>query len=386
MSRERVLAWFAEALAAVDPRRLTGESVTSDGRDVTVIAIGKAAVAMCQGAADALGPVQGVCIADAPGPVPPGVELIVGDHPIPKEASVRAGRRALETARAARGRCIALVSGGGSALCEYPLEDVDPSFVATATQRLLASGARIEETNLVRRHLSAVKDGGLARAASVEIETLVLSDVSGSGPEVVASGPTLSRGRDPEAALEVLTRFGVTVPPGVETAVRAAEAHRVDGPVTVLADGKTAANAMAAAARREGFRATVAAEWLGGPVGECLDRFLTTSEVVTVGAGEVTVEVTASGRGGRNTHASLMTAARIVGTDAVFAALATDGVDGASGAAGAVVDGTTLARGGDPRPSLASFDSAGYLEKTGDLVVTGRTGTNVADLWLLWRT
>ena len=101
--------------------------------------------------------------------------------------------------------------------------------------------------------------------------------------------------------------------------------------------------------------------------------------------GETVVEVTGSGSGGRNTHAALLAAQRLAGTDDLFASFATDGVDGESGCAGAIVDGTTIERGGDPGPALADFDSAGYLARTGDLLVCSPTGTNVADLWILWR-
>jgi hydroxypyruvate reductase len=104
---------------------------------------------------------------------------------------------------------------------------------------------------------------------------------------------------------------------------------------------------------------------------------------LVVGAGEPVVPVRGEGVGGRCTHSALLAASRIAGTPLVFAALATDGHDGSSGAAGAVVDGSTVGRGGDTRDAVARCDSAGYLRSTGDLVVSGDTGTNVADLWAL---
>lgn len=350
-----------------------------------MIAIGKAARSMAWGAADAWGAVSGVCVCDSAGEVPAGVELLVGDHPVPGPASFAAGRRVMEVA-AEPGPVILLLSGGGSALCEHPLPHVPEEFVAMATRRLLAAGASIGDTNLVRSHLSALKAGGLARAAGGDILTLALSDVGPLGPETIASGPTLSPGRDPESALRVMRAHGIVVPAGVEEAVRSVPTEPVESPFEVLADGRDAAGALVEAARADGVEARLHDGWLDGPVPDALLRFLSFADTgVTVWAGESTLEVAGDGRGGRNTHAALLGAVRIAGEDALFAALATDGVDGSSGAAGAIVDGTTVERGGDPTPALAAFDSATYLEAAGDLVVTERTGTNVADLWVLWR-
>jgi glycerate-2-kinase len=143
---------------------------------------------------------------------------------------------------------------------------------------------------------------------------------------------------------------------------------------------------MSTAAIQDGCRALVDPNWIWGPVEDVLDRLFSVQfEGLQVAAGEPVVAVHGNGAGGRNTHASLLAASRIANTPLIFAALATDGSDGNSGAAGAVVDGTTLERGGDPDQALARFDSAGYLQATGDLVITGDTGTNVADLWALWR-
>lgn len=384
MRRDAVLTWFGRALESVDPRRLTAERLGGH-IPATVIAIGKAAAAMTWGAADAWGGVSGVCVADSPGEVPDGVELIVGDHPVPGEASFAAGRRVLEVAREA-GRVVALISGGGSALCEHPLPGIDPEFVATATTSLLLGGASIGETNLARAHLSAVKAGGLVRAAGHDVLTLVVSDVGPLGPEVVASGPTLAVRRDPDTALAIMRRHGVEVPPSVEEALRSVPPEPVSTSVEVLADGRSAATAFAEAAREDGNPVSVLDGWIEGAVPDAVDRFLRRGGPgVSVGAGETTLEVSGEGRGGRNTHAALVAAELIVRRQVMFAALATDGMDGRSDAAGAIVDGTTLARGGDPAGALAGFDSAAYLERTGDLVVTGRTGTNVADLWVLWR-
>jgi hypothetical protein len=152
--------------------------------------------------------------------------------------------------------------------------------------------------------------------------------------------------------------------------------------VTLLADGSDAARAAATAPPP----AVVDAKWLRGDMGACLERFLASGEPgMTVAAGEVVLDVTGPGSGGRNTHAALLAAERLAGSNDLFCAFATDGVDGPSGAAGAIVDGSTIDRGGDPAAALSSFDSAGYLSRTSDLLRCRPTGTNVSDLWILWR-
>jgi hypothetical protein len=123
-----------------------------------------------------------------------------------------------------------------------------------------------------------------------------------------------------------------------------------------------------------------------GATPETMRRFLARpGPEITVGCGETVVKVTGAGSGGRNTHAALLAAQRLAGTDDLFVSFATDGVDAGTGSAGAIVDGTTIDRGGDPSRALADFDSASYLAAVGDLLICPPTGTNVADLWILWR-
>lgn len=387
--RELIRHWLDVAVDAVDPRRLTFESLTHSGTTHrTVIAIGKAAPAMCQGAADALGEVGGVCVAAAASDSPKGVELLVGDHPLPGVASLEAGRRVLEVARQADDGCIALISGGGSSLCEWPRRGIELPFIQEASRRLLMTGSSIEEMNLVRGHLSEIKCGGLARANPGGFLTLVLSDVAGAGPEVVASGPTLDMAHDPARAMAILESIGMTIPSSVADAIQRAPTGKApaSSSVEVIGDGQKAALAVYEAAIADGLSARINPIWLRGEPALALEQFIEgAGHGLTIGAGETAPRVVNGGRGGRNTHAALLAAKRIAGTKLVFSAFATDGVDGSSGAAGSIVDGDTVARGGIPDQSLAQFDSANYLERTGDLIVTGPTGTNVADLWLLWR-
>jgi hydroxypyruvate reductase len=213
---------------------------------------------------------------------------------------------------------------------------------------------------------------------------LVISDVSGADPGVVASGPTIPGEHDPEKATRILARFSIDLPSAVRAAMWVEPPRLPDPEVMVLADGLAAARAAAGAASPAPAR--VWDEWLSGDAEACLDRFLRTSGPgVTVGAGEVVLDVRGNGTGGRNTHTALLAASRLVGSDDVFCAFATDGVDGRSGSAGAIVDGSTTSRGGDPTPARDQFDSASYLARSSDLLRCPPTGTNVSDLWILWR-
>lgn len=378
---------FRVALTAVDPERLTRKALHGAIGPSTVVALGKAAPGMCRGASAALREMNGICVTGShDAEVPDGVELVVGDHPVPGAQSFSAGRRTLETAASARDHLIALISGGGSALCEHPLEGIPASFISEVNVRLLGSGASIDEINLVRRHLSAVKNGGLGRVASVPVTTYVISDVCGADLSVVASGPTLPGPIDPDSAIATMSRHGIEVPAGILDVIRRQPPPAVPGgPVELLADGHTATRAIVEHAKQEGLPAVHVEEWLDGPVDAVLDRFLEqTGPGLTVAAGEPEVAVTGDGAGGRNTHAALLAATRLAGTDSLFGAFATDGIDGNTRCAGAIVDGGSLQRGGDPTSALQRSDSSTYLEGSGDLMVTGPTATNVADIWAIW--
>jgi glycerate 2-kinase len=384
--RDILRGLFDVAVAAVDPETLVSDNLTDEPESrVTLIAIGKASAAMCRGAARRIEQPTGICVAIAPDEVPDGIDLIVGDHPIPGEGSFRAGRLVLKVAERAPGKVIALISGGGSALCEFPIPGLSPEFITETNRVLVSSGASIAETNLVRRHLSAIKGGGLTKAAGRPIDTYLISDVCGADPSVIASGPTIPGATDIDAAISIMSAHGIDVPPSVEDAMRSDPKRAGEaGAIRVIGDGRTAAEAASAAAEAYGMSASVLGGWLHGPLPSALDEFMTEAGPgITIAAGEPDVAVRGDGRGGRNTHAALLAAQNLAGTDRVFAAFATDGVDGSSASAGAIVDGTTVSRGGDPRPALQRYDSATYLRAIGDLVETGATGTNVSDLWLL---
>ena len=383
--RGQVLSWLEAGLDAVEPESLTAAALAGRSGRTIVIAIGKAAAAMARGAASGLDVADGVCVTDHHEAVPDMMRLVIGDHPVPGPASLEAGAAVLEAVRVAPSSMdiVALVSGGGSALCEAPRDGVPAPFLSEVTRQLISRGADIEELNLVRAHLSAIKCGGVARAAGRPIDTYVISDVAGADPGVVASGPTIPRAQNPAAAADIMRRLSIPIPSGVWEAMTTEPLVLPSPQVTLLADGHTAAHGVLSVTPHPNV---VVDTWLRGEMGACIDRFLALGAPgVTVGAGEVVLDVTGAGSGGRATHAALLAAERLAGSNDVFCAFATDGVDARSGAAGAIVDGSTIQRGGDPSAALRNFDSAGYLARTSDLLRCPPTGTNVSDLWILWR-
>jgi hydroxypyruvate reductase len=293
---------------------------------------------------------------------------------------------------------LVLLSGGGSALAEAPRLGVGAEDLAVVNATLLASGLPITAVNTVRRRLSLIKGGGLARAAApAAVATLVVSDVVGSPPEAIAGGPTVADPAAPGEAAAVLRDAAITAPASLREVLAApGDLAPLDSPLVVIGDGPMAAAAAAAAAGRLGIRARVATSPL---VGEARDAGrslaagvgeLAVGELV-LHAGETTVRVVGRGLGGRNHELALAAGIALEGRPrgVLVASLASDGVDGPSGAAGGIGDGLTVTRGKrrslDAVASLAANDSATYLSATGDQLRCGPTGTNVGDLAAVYR-
>ena len=397
----RLLGVLDTAMGAVDPEPATGATLPELGAldpPVTIVALGKAAPAMARGMVAALagtriGPV--VVVSDHHEEVPVGTEFHLGAHPVPDLASVAAGLRLLEVVGAAEGTVLVLVSGGGSSLAEVPAPGLDLADVSAVYRLVLRSGMPIEDANTIRAHLSSLKGGRLAGAAPGPVATVVLSDVA-DRPALIASGPTVRCSTSPADALAILDRHRLVdiIPPQVVAFLRDAPEPPTppEGPVVVAADGARAATAAVGAARDAGLRATVLTTHLRGRAVEAAQRALTSSppDTLAVLAGETTVAVTGSGRGGRNQEAALAAAIAIEGGPVVFVALGTDGIDGPTDAAGAYVDGSTARRiraaGIDPVAALADNDSHTALDAASALLRSGPTGVNVADLWLVDKT
>ncbi|MGH6689549.1 MAG: glycerate kinase type-2 family protein [Gammaproteobacteria bacterium] len=338
------------------------------------------------------------------------VELAEAGHPVPDLRSRAAAERVLSLARSAgpRDLVVFLVSGGGSALLPAPAPPVTLEEKQEVTGLLLGAGAPIGELNAVRKHLSLLKGGQLARAASpARILTLLLSDVLGDPLDVIASGPTAPDPTTFGEALDVLARRGVLdrVAPSVRH--RLEEGARGDIPETpkpgdplfsrvthvVIGNNRLVVDAAAKAAEGLGYRPRIATAALEGEAREAGPALLVQARSSSppsclIAGGETTVTVRGRGRGGRCQELALAAALALHADDA-FTVLAagTDGTDGPTDAAGAVVDAATVQRGRelglDPERALADNDAYGFLSATGDIIITGPTHTNLLDLYLV---
>ncbi len=429
-AREHVTAIFRKVLDQVDPERLTrdalsltdrqlfvhGESIDlrPEGR-VVLLGVGKSAAGMAKGVEAVLGDrLDHGLIVTKRGLGEAGESLkrttvVEASHPVPDKTSLAAGERLLREADdlGPDDLLICVVSGGGSSLVEAPVDGVSLDDFERATTLLLQHGADIWTLNAVRRRLSRIKAGGLARAAApARLVNLVLSDVLGSPLAVIASGLSVDVSEDDEWRIESL-RSG-PIWSKLSAAVRgkldesAAPVSKDQSNVVrtvVVGDAALAARMAAEAAEDLGYRPYLLGSRFAGDADE-FARFwaqmaisardgLTAFDLpcCIVAAGEMTVNVRGEGLGGRNTEMAASAAMEIAGLDAIaLASLATDGDDGSSGAAGGVVTGDSVAaatiRGLRPRDLLARNDTRAYLDACDGLIVTGQTGTNVNDIYL----
>jgi glycerate-2-kinase len=404
--RAVILEVFEAALAAIDPVAATAAALRSmqletPGR-ILLLGLGKAALGMAVGAAEGLGEVSGVVVTPDPGPGPDGVEVVAGEHPVPGPGSLTGGLRLLEVAESATTSdlVVACISGGGSACAEVPAGRLTPADLAATTRILLRSGAPITEINTVRRHLSRLKGGRLARAAApARLVTLIVSDVAGGGIEDVAGGPTVPDPTTPADALQVLGDRGLLadLPPVVIDHLGSTDEALLPmagGPIYVVADGALAAEGARDAAARRGIEAVVLTTRLEGEAAavgrDMADRGRDGAAPMLIASGETTVRVEGTGSGGRNQELALAAGIGLDGTDrVVVASLGTDGIDGPTGAAGGIGDGGTVRRGkrlgADASAALRNNDSHTYLTATRDVLATGPTGTNVGDLVVVYR-
>ncbi|MBX3461635.1 MAG: DUF4147 domain-containing protein [Planctomycetes bacterium] len=421
--KDLLRAAFAAVLRDLDVARAMAPAVAAlraeaaSAAGLLVLAFGKAARAMAQAVVDGLPgvPLRGLVVTPSADDASlPPFERIAAGHPLPDPASLRAGARALALARSVRTDEIALflVSGGGSALLEAPLDPAVPLDELRALHRaLVASGADIVAVNTVRKHLSAVKGGRLALAAvgARAQRTLVVADVPARPGAATASGPSEVDASTPGDCCEVLDRFGLwpAVPPRLRERLRAGDLPpglRPDTPwtrprsVTLVADERAAAAAMTAGLRRAGVLAVADDSVDDWPCERAVDRLLRRLDrlrrrhpgrhVAVVATGELAVPLPSEpGVGGRNQQFVLACARRIRGRPITVLSAGTDGIDGNSPAAGGLADGATLARararGLDAHRALGRADAHPLLHALGDTVVTGPTGTNVRDLRVL---
>ena len=417
-------AIFDAALAAGDVRPLVSRALSSiepptRGR-LIVLGAGKASGAMAAAVEESLGErvTEGVvAVKDGYVADTRRIRLLEAGHPVPDERGARAAREILALAVGARADdlVLVLVSGGGSALTPAPAPPITLADKQVVTRLLLAAGATIDELNAVRKHVSLLKGGQLARAASpARVRALMLSDVIGDPLDVIASGPTAPDSSTFAEALAVIERFGIrerapaSVIDRLERGARGeiAETPKPEDPLfgritnVVIGNNALVVDAAAARARELGWAPLVLTRALAGEARELGRHWVQLARDIKAGrgpvaaptcviaSGETTVTVRGRGRGGRCQEFALAAAIEMEGMDGVvMLAAGTDGSDGPTTAAGAVANGRTARRarelGADPRARLEDNDSHAVFACLGDLVVTGPTNTNLLDLYLL---
>ncbi len=423
------------ALAAVSPEACLRRAIHLDGdvlsvagesidlsqiQRVIVVGMGKASARMAASLEMTIGErIDDGLVVTADGYRVPTerVKVVEASHPVPDERGLAAARQIAQLADSAgeNDLVIVLISGGGSALLTYPVDEVELNELAETNELLLRSGATIQEINTVRKHLSQLKGGRLAsRAFPAAVVSLILSDVAGDPLDAIASGPTVPDPTTYDDAARIMHghKLWDEVPLAVRSHIdkgRSGDAPETPKPgdevfsrvtTAIIGSGTDAAEAALNEAKVLGYNSLLLTTTLQGEareVGKVLSS-IAREEVryerplplpaMIVAAGETTVTITGAGKGGRNQELALSAAIGIEGLSGVaIASVGTDGRDGPTDAAGGIVDGETIlnlrAQGIDPNVMLAENDSYHALASVGDLIITGPTGTNVADLCLI---
>ena len=410
MDRELLESLFHAAVARAQPALAVALNLPPEplGRTI-VIGAGKASAQMAKAFEEAWeGPVTGLVVTRYGYGAPcDRIEIIEAAHPVPDTAGAIAARRLIGSVAdlSPDDLVVALISGGGSALLAAPGPGMTLADEQALNSALLASGAPIGAMNAIRKELSAIKGGRLAALAyPARVATLVVSDVPGDDPALVASGPTIPSASTRAAARRLVDLYGIALPPAASALLAS-----TDNPAPVPGDLRFARNtvktiasaslSLEAAARRaeqDGLGAVILSDAIEGEAREvarvhaAIAREVKTRNrpftkpVAILSGGETTVTLRGKGRGGRNAEFLLAFAIAIDGVDGISAFAAdTDGIDGTEDNAGAHADGTTAARlrqaGIDPARMLADNDAYGAFAAIGDLFVTGPTGTNVND-------
>jgi hydroxypyruvate reductase len=420
---------FRETLAAIDIPAALEKALARNGariragdcaidlfdyKEIVAIALGKAAFAMAQGLSGILSPdfaPDGILVVPAaPARELPGWKTFIGGHPIPDEKSFAAGRATLELLS----RCgeetliFFLISGGGSALVEQPLDSaLTLADFQKLNSTLVTCGASIEQINVIRKHLSATKGGRLAAAAPSAMKvTFAISDVPPGEESALASGPTLPDPSTVQDAQEIarkynlLSQFPATVRAAFERGLvetpKAGDSAFLRSRFELLLSSHELLHAAHRACEAEGYVCLCDNLTDGWPIEKAADHLLKLLElqkmanrrpVAVLADGEVSSPVTGNGIGGRNSAFVLACVRKIADRGITVLSAGTDGIDGNSRAAGTIADGETLARaraqGIDPDEFMRRSDAYNFFERLGDAVITGPTGNNLRDLRIL---
>ena len=403
-------AMFDAAVRAALPEAVVPPALPEPPKGRTVVVGGgKASAAMAQAIERHWdGPLEGLVVTRYGHAVPcERIEIVEAAHPVPDVAGREAAQRMLQRVRGlgADDLVLAPISGGGSALLSAPAAGLGFEDKQSLTRALLKSGATIHEMNCVRKHLSAIKGGRLAAAAApARLVALLISDVPGDDPAVIASGPTVPDPTTLADAREILEKYRITEP---EAAIRALADPANETPkpgdpafarvqVRLVATPQRSLEAAAAVASEHGLQAHILGDAIEGEARDVAKVMAAIARQVArrgqpfeppcvlLSGGETTVTVRGHGRGGRNVEFLLALAVTLDSTPGIHAiACDTDGIDGTEDNAGAILGPDSLARaetlGLRPRVMLADNDGYSAFQALGDLVQTGPTLTNVND-------
>lgn len=410
MDRALLEKLFEQAVAMAQPGLAVARHMPEPPRGRTiVIGAGKASSQMARAFEKSWpGPLEGVVVTRYGYAEPcDRIEILEASHPVPDEAGLGAARRLKElvSGLSEDDLVVALISGGGSALLPAPAPGLTLEDEQAVNRALLASGAPIGVMNLIRNQFSTIKGGRLARlAAPARVVTLVVSDVPGDDPSLVASGPTIPLAGSREQARKLSALYGLDLP---AAAARLLESDdnlppSADDPafaghsIATIASAALSLEAAGDLARQRGVEASILSDSIEGEardvalVHAAIARQIAEQNrpfkkpVVLLSGGETTVTLRGQGRGGRNGEFMLSLAIALDGVEGVTALAAdTDGIDGSEDNAGALVDGTSARRmreaGIDPLEALSNNDAYSAFAAIDDLLVTGPTGTNVND-------
>ena len=402
---------FEAAVAAADPELTIRRHLPEKPKGRTiVIGAGKGSAQMAAAFEKAWdGPLEGVVVTRYGFAAPcERIRIVEASHPVPDANGLAAAKLLLETVSGLTedDLVVALVSGGGSALLPSPAGSLTLADEIAVNEALLASGAPISAMNTIRKHISGIKGGRLAAAAwPARVVSLVVSDIPGDNPALVASGPTVPDEASRADALRLIETYRIALPANVMAHINsaAADAPQPTDPrfarneVHVIASAAVSLDAAAEAARRRGVETVILSDAIEGEAREvggvhaAIAREVATRNrpfskpVLILSGGETTVTLRAKGKGGRNSEFLLAFAIGIDGLEGIDALAAdTDGIDGSEDNAGAFADGSTVSRmhgvGVDAKAMLAGNNAWTAFNSVGDLFVPGPTGTNVNDL------
>lgn len=433
--RQSARGIFDAAVRAVDPaeairRHLVrrGDRITIGGeavdlqhvRRIVAVGLGKAGAPMAAAVEEILGDrIERGVVVTKYGHLQPTrtIRIHEAGHPVPDDAGIAGAQAVLDQVHGlgSDDLVLVLISGGGSALTPAPVAGITLAEKQALTKALLACGADIREMNALRKHISRIKGGQLARAAApARVFTLILSDIVGDPLDAIASGPTVPDPRTYADALAILDKYRIRqeIPSSIRMHLEAGAAGKIpetpkpDDPLftrvrsVMVASNIQALEAAKAEAHRLGFQAMILSSFIEGETREVARMHAALAlevrasgnplkpPVCLITGGETTVTLKGTGKGGRNQEFALAAALDIAGLpDVVVLSAGTDGTDGPTDAAGALADGDTVSRaiglGLAPRVALDDNNAYPFFQRLGDLVMTGPTRTNVMDVRLV---